>query len=367
MRHWLPVILLCLFFSFPVLGQPGTNSGKTQHRVYGFSFLSGPVLVHNHLVESIENARTHAVSFEISKQMTDSVSYSFCRAYVRKGFSFSYFDFGTPILGYGLISSYFLEPVYRVGNKLQLQFRGDMGAGYFSNPFDSSKNPTNKNYSQHITPYLRISAGFGIRLTQKLTLEGNAGLHHISNGNYREPNAGLNWLSLSATLLYYPGNNLFPHYKRPSRYKWNEKKGSLDIGLMYVPKQGYHLKWNNTRNYMIGLFAVATKKVSHISAVSGGVEFCYNKFTPDPVPILHNCSPGVVAGVMIGHEFLLNKIIFSQQCGIYFTNYPSFYKSVYHRWGLRYRLTKKLYAGFNMKVHRFTADFIDLRIQYKLF
>ena len=268
MRHWLLTISLC--FSLPGLAQVTANSNIVKHRVYGLSFHSGPVLVHNHLVQSIEHARAHGISFDISKQMTDSVSYSFCRTYVRKGFSFSYFDLGTPILGYGLIGSYFLEPVYRVGNKIQLQFRGDMGAGYFSNPFDSSKNPTNNNYSQHITPYLRISAGFGFRITSKLILEGNASLHHMSNGNYREPNAGLNWRSFSTTLLYYPGNNPFPHYKKPSRYKWNEKKGGLDIGFMYVPKQGYHRKWNNTRNYMMGLFATATKKVSRISAVSGG-------------------------------------------------------------------------------------------------
>lgn len=361
------LLILTLWFSFSVMSQSPGTPPVVKQPVYGLSLHSGAVLVHNHSVQSIEHAKPRGISFEISKQLTDSISYSFCRAYVRKGFSFTYFDLGTPILGYGLISSYFLEPVYRVGNKLQLQFRGDMGAGYFCNPFDSIKNPTNRNYSQHITPYLRISAGFGFRITKKLIIEGNASLHHMSNGNFREPNAGLNWNTFSATLLYYPGNNHFPRYKKPPRYKWSEKKASLDIGLMFVPKQGYHHKWNNTRNYMIGLFAITSKKVSRICAVTAGAELSYNKFTYDPGAVSHKNNPGVVAAVQVGHEFLLNKISFSQQWGAYITDFPSFHKPFYHRWGLRYQVTKQLYAGFNMKVHRYTADFIDLRLQYRIF
>ncbi|MEO6613467.1 MAG: acyloxyacyl hydrolase [Chitinophagaceae bacterium] len=364
MRHWLQAISLCLCFPAAAQKLPAT---APRQNVYGISFHNGKVMAHNNTVQNVRQAKSWGISFDLSKQLTDSVSYSFCRAYVRKGFSFSFFDLGTPILGTGFISSYFLEPVYRIGNKLQFQFRGEAGAGYFSNPYDSIKNPTNNNYSQHITPYLTVSAGFGFRITHNLSLEGNASLHHMSNGNYREPNAGLNWGTFSATFLYYPGYNLFPRYNKPPRYKWSEKKAGLDLGLMYVPKQGYHRKWNNTRNFMIGLFVTGSKKISRMSAVTAGAEISCNKFVDAPTAAAGNSKPGVVGSLQVGHEFLLNKIIFSQQAGIYITHYPSFYKCIYHRWGLRYRVNSRLYAGFNMKAHKYTADFIDLRIQYKLF
>jgi len=345
---------------------PGTYSVKPE--VFGLNLHKGSVLVHNHDVQSIENARPAGFSLDWSKQFIDSPSYAYCRSYVRKGFTFSYYNLGTPILGKGYILSYFLEPVYRIGNRFQFQFRGDMGAGYFTTPFDSLKNPKNNNYSLHITPYLHVSAGFGVRLTKKLLLQGNANFNHMSNGNYKEPNAGLNWSTFSAGLLYYPEHNHLPKYRKPPRYKWSEQKATLDAGVMFVPKQGYHRKWKTTRNYMAGVFLVSTKKVSRISALSAGVEAYYNRFNDAPGVAPDNSKPAFLSAFYIGHEFLFNKIIFSQQYGRYLTPYPAFFKTPsFHRWGLRYQVSRKLYAGFNMKVHKFTADFIDLRMQYRIF
>ena len=355
-------LFIAISFSFFAVSQQKPRS------VYGLSIHSGAVLVHNHDVQSIENAKPKGFSFDLSKQFVDSLSYAYCRTYIRKGFTFSYYNLGTSILGNGFIGSYFLEPVYRIGNILQFQFRGDMGLGYFTNPFDSFTNAKNNNYSLPITPYLHVSAGVGIHLGKKIIFEGNANFNHMSNGNYKEPNAGLNWSTFSAAFLYYPDNNRLPKYNKPPRYKWNQQKAGLDTGLMFVPKQGYHRKWKNTRNYMAGVFFTATKKVSRISALSAGIEAYYNKFVDAPGVPANNSKPAALAGVYVGHEFLFNKIIFSQQYGRFISSYPGFYKTpFYHRWGLRYRINPKLFAGFNMKVHKFTADFIDLRLQYKIF
>lgn len=336
--------------------------------VFGLQLHSGSVLVHNHDVQSIENAKPKGFSLDFSKQFIDSASYGYCRTYIRKGFTLSYYDLGTSILGNAVTASYFLEPVYRIGKKFQFQFRGDMGLGYFSNPFDSVSNPKNNNYSLYITPYLHMSAGFGFHITRHFILEANANFNHMSNGNYKEPNAGLNWSTFSAALLYYPENNYLPKYHKGPRYKWSERKAGMDIGLMYVPKQGYHRKWKTTRDYMAGIFLVSQKKVSRISALSAGAELYYNKFVDAPGVAANNSKPALLSAVYIGHEFLFNKIIFSQQYGKYITQYPAFFKSsTFHRWGLRYRVSDRLFAGFNMKVHKFTADFIDLRLQYKIF
>jgi len=366
MQYRILILLICA--SFSVSAQNDASKSASPVKVYGLNIHSGSVLVHNHDVQSIENAKPKGFAIDFSKQFIDSASYAYCRTYIRKGFTFSFYDLGTSILGNGFIGSYFLEPVYRIGNKFQFQFRGDMGLGYFTNPFDSVKNKLNNNYSLPITPYLHVSAGFGYRITKKLILEGNANFNHMSNGNYKEPNAGLNWSTFSAALLYYPVNNRLPKYNKPPRYKWNEQKAGLDVGLMYVPKQGYHRKWKTTRNYMAGMFLVGTKKISRISAFSLGAELYYNKFIDAPGVAADNSKPATLASLYFGHEFLFNKIIFSQQYGRYITDYPAFFKSAtYHRWGLRYKFSKKLYAGFNMKVHKFTADFIDLRLQYKIF
>ena len=344
-----------------------TAAPVSRYKVYGLQLHSGSVLVHNHDVQSIQNAKPKGFSIDFSKQLVDFNSYAYSRTYVRKGFTFSFYNLGTSILGNGYVGSYFLEPVYRIGKKLQFQFRGDMGLGYFTNKYDSVTNPKNQNYSLPITPYLHVSAGFGYRFVRHFVLAVNANFNHMSNGNYKEPNAGLNWSTFSASLLYYPDKNYLPKYKKPKRYHWNEQKANLYGGLMFVPEQGYHRKWKATRKYMFGGFVFATKKVSRISALSAGTEFYYNKFENAPGAPADNSKPSTLASLFIGHEFLFNKIIFSQQFGHYLTDYPKFFKTgSFHRWGLRYHINKRLFAGFNMKVHRFTADFIDLRIGYKI-
>jgi hypothetical protein len=323
--------------------------------------------VHNEQVRSIENVKPKIISFEISRQMTDSESYRICKTYPRKGFALSYSDFGTPVLGYGLVTSYFLEPVYRVGKKIQFQFRAEAGIGYFSKPYDSIKNPSNQSYSMRITPYLHVLAGGGYHISKKITAQLNVNFHHISNGNFKEPNAGLNWNTFSLAVLYYPESNQLPKYKKLVKNKRKNCRAEMDIGFMFVPKQGYHIKWKVHRNYLAGIFLQARKQVSRICAVTLGAESYYNRFIEGHDATPESSKPGLLAGAHIGHEFLLGKIIFSQQFGKYITRYPSFYSLFYHRWGLRYKLSDRLMAGFNMKVHRFTADFIDLRLQYKIF
>ena len=79
------------------------------------------------------------------------------------------------------------------------------------------------------------------------------------------------------------------------------------------------------------------------------------------------------AGFMLGHEFVFRKIIFSQQLGFYLVKHTSTYTdiylqpfpTIYHSWGLRYKLTPHWFIGFNMLVHNQVADFIDGRLTYR--
>ena len=118
---------------------------------------------------------------------------------------------------------------------------------------------------------------------------------------------------------------------------------------------------------MAGFFVNAQKRISRISAAVLGAELYYNRFIDAPGQPEDNSKPAILSSLNIGHEFLFKRIIFSQQYGRYITDYPRFFKyAFYHRWGLRYKITDKWLAGFNLKVHRFTADFIDFRLMYKI-
>ena len=70
----------------------------------------------------------------------------------------------------------------------------------------------------------------------------------------------------------------------------------------------------------------------------------------------------VYAGLLVGHEFLMGRFIFSQQIGVYVYKANDYYKAIYQRYGLTYSISKFLAMGVNLKAHGKEANFLDGRI-----
>ncbi len=359
MRYFIGVML---FFSFNSLFAQKDSS----QRVLAITAYSGGVFAHTASVKNVKGARVNGFALEFSKQATNEESFQVSRGYPLHGISLAYFDFGTPILGHGFTAAYFFEPVYRLSDHLNFQFRGTVGAAYLSDPFDSLKNSTNKNYSLHFNPYLELSGGFIYRINQHISFDLSANFHHISNGDFHQPNAGLNWITASSSLLYYPGNNKLPVYAHKKNKDWKKLPPKVDIGLMFVPQQSYNYHWLAQRKFAAGIFAQVSKQVSRTDALTLGTEIYHNEITDAQQAPLGNSEPSLLAGVHIGHEFLLGKVIFSQQIGTYLTKHPSFFSDIYHEWSLRYIIDQHWQAGVGLKAHTDEADFIALRLSYRL-
>ncbi len=77
-------------------------------------------------------------------------------------------------------------------------------------------------------------------------------------------------------------------------------------------------------------------------------------------------------GAVIGSDFKLNRIIFTNGVGryIYFAsvwnkNSPNDMIQYYTKIGFRYLITKNLTAGFIMRAHRTQADYIDFGVSVR--
>lgn len=118
---------------------------------------------------------------------------------------------------------------------------------------------------------------------------------------------------------------------------------------------------------IIGLNLTHSWQVSRIHAWTAAMEVYYDDYlssTEKNNGFTH--GPGTRAGILAGHEFLLGKFIFSQQLGVYLTDSHR-QDLIYHRWGLQYYFLPRWSAGFNLLVHRQTADFTDLRLSYTIY
>ncbi len=368
------LILLCVI-AFRAAGQLTPEYNKSTHAetVYGIRTDYGTTVVHTPAVKSIGGARPIGFGFEYSKQAKDSATYHLCSAFPRVGLQLQYYHYFTPILGSSLMASYFIQPVYRLNDRFNFFYRASVGFSYSDNPFNpNSKIDTlNQNYSLRINPYLQITSGFGLRLSQHLSLDASGEFNHVSNGNVKRPNRGLNWLTASLSLVYNPNESVLPKYHRVHDKYWVGRPWNYTIGAMYVAKQDYAgSAAAYQRMYAAGGFIEASKQIGRIHAFVTGVQVYYNDLkidAPNPAisysPLKHSA---LLAGVYVGHEFLMGRFIFNQIIGTYITPHPAIYTNLFHQHSLRYLFDRHWQAGFGLKAHESDADFICLNALYRL-
>lgn len=332
-----------------------TSMSITAYRAWAF--------VHTPSVKYFEGSRPAGLQVERSTMRFDAASFNSTKAFVHTGWAAGYVRFDHPSLGYGLTVSRFIEPQYRVSSKLHLGIRGTLGLAYLSKPHHPVRNPVNRSYSQHVNPYLALGAGAIFRLTPYLRLGLNGSFQHISNGNLKQPNLGINWISTGLGLHYFPQPTPALRYKQRPDRSWKKEKGLVQAGIFLLPYQGYHPKWNAQRKGGAGVFAQLTRKISHTNGLTAGADLYYNRFvyrqgTASPP------SPWV-SGIHAGHVFLMGKIHFSQQIGYNLYNKIRFLPDFYHRWALDYYLFEKYSIGASLKANSDNADFFDVRLGLK--
>ncbi len=352
-------IAVIIFSGLQVYAQK--DSAQT---VFSLQLHRGKTVVHTQAVKNIAGAKPYGIQLEWAKQQTNFAAYNISSAYVKTGWALSYFNYDIPVAGYGIIANRFIEPQYRLTKKIHFAIRASAGISYLSNPNDEIKNPLNNNYSLFVNPYMHLGTGLNVQVSQQVTAGIQANFHHISNGNIKQPNKGINWVTTAVSMHYYPGNNNLPKYKRVQNKFWKADKAIVKAGVFYVPHQGYFVKWNAQRKYLVGAFSQITKQIGGASALTAGAEVYYNDFVQDAG--VKKITSGVVAGVHGGHVFLLGKMQFSQQVGYALYNRIYFLPNFYHRWGLEYAITNRLSIGGNLKANSDNADFFDFRLAVKL-
>jgi len=320
----------------------------------------GQVYIHTPVVKNVAGSKPYGVEIEFSRQPIDTASFNKCNCFPRNGIALTYFNFDNSILGTGTAISYFIEPSYKLSNSLRFNIRGAAGLIYVSKPYDVVKNPENKNYTTHINPYLQVGLGLGYNINDKLRMLLMGNFQHFSNGAFREPNRGLNWITGAVGFLYHPESTRLPDYKKVSAKSLIDKKIYVDAGVLFVPTQGYNSKIMGKSRVIAGTFLQATKQYGRISAVTGGMEAYYNKLT-----LQTGDESRSVAGIHAGHSFILGKLNFSQQIGYHLYNGDNKASKVYLRYGLLYPISRHIVAGINLKSHADNADFTDFRIMYR--
>lgn len=360
------ILFFCILFTFQFATAQGDSIAKKKKEIrsYGGGLQHGFIFAHSEAVENTKGSRPTGVELILSKQRIDSAIWQLCNCYPRRGLLFSYYDYDNKVLGKSVTAAYFLEPVYRISNRLSFSFKGATGFSYLSNPFDSVKNPTNMSYSSHISGYLLLGAGIWWQLNDQWSLNTSVNYQHESNGGLRQPNKGINWPTAGIAVSYQPEsfrmekrNRLREKFKANQPARW-------DVTPFITARRDVDEAGKSNRLMLLGLSVQAAKQVGRISNLTLGLEASTDEelrleLKRDSIDV-----SAVLVGLMAGHEFILGKILFSQRLGVYLFDKTPYFDRLYHRWGLMYRINDHWSAGFSMKAHRHIADYADLRVSY---
>ena len=326
--------------------------------------LYGSIFAHSEAVQNTAGAHPFGVEFQRIRQQVGEKAYNICRCYPKQSILVSAYSFDNEVLGWSVMAAYMLEPTYRLNDWLFFSMRGAVGGAYASHPYHANTNPGNQSYSTRLNAYLMYGLGLQLQFHPRTALQLTANFQHISNGGLKEPNKGVNWPSVGLHVLRY--NDPLNLYRgtRQKDNSWRILGWRKDVGVFGIAKRWIGSNGDSRRLPVVGAIAQIGKQVGMINHLTTGVEWSYDGTIDKKLMVDSMAGSPHKLGLMGGHEFLLGRIIFSQQVGVYVYKDNPDADGWFHRWGLLYRVGNRYWMGFNLKAHLHVADFIDLRMVY---
>ncbi len=330
----------------------------------GIGVQHGFIFAHSVEVQNTRGARPTGVETVLSWQRNDSATFSLCNCYPRQGLLLAYYDYDAGVLGKSGTAAYFLEPTYRLGGRVLLSFKGAAGLSYLTNPYDSVDNPGNQSYSTRVSAYLLVGVGAWVRLSERWWLNPSVNYQHISNGGFRQPNKGINWPTAGLAVSYQPNFRSWYSGTRTTEKYWRNYSPRYDVALLGNLRRGTDGAGNRKRYPLGGLALQAGRQVGRLSMLTLGAEAYHDQELQARMRREGLTASPVKAGLLLGHEFLLGRFLFSQRLGAYVFDQTPYYDRLFHRWGLQYRVNRHFSAGFQLLAHRQVAEYIDFRLAY---
>ncbi|MBN8664522.1 MAG: acyloxyacyl hydrolase [Chitinophagales bacterium] len=350
------VIWLLLFCPLLTLAQE-------KELAYDLALTQGSIYAHTKDVENTKGARPIGIEWSFVWRKTDSTTYRKFYGFPSQGISVQWTNFDNAILGRGFTAAYFIEPDIHFGQDAGMGIRAAAGMAFLNNPHDPQKNPTNSSYSTRLNSYLALGLRPYWQISSQWQAFGMLSYRHTSNGGVSLPNKGVNWITMDAGLRYYP-NKKQDLRERIQRWKQlgYQKTTRWDIGMFYASRS-----IDNTsaeRFGVLGLSLLVSKQTGRTHAFTLGAELYQDNALREQLKADTLQASAIKSGLLLGHEFLWGRFIFSQQIGMYLFDQSPYYPVWYHRWGLLYRVRERWLLGFQLKAHKHIALFPDLRIQY---
>lgn len=287
------------------------------------------------------------------------------------GISFQCLDFKNPSqLGYALIVAPFVEiPLNKIQKKSRVIMRICWGATYVTKHFDINTNQKNIAIGSNVNSFVQFKWFWHLQLTKNLRFEPGLTFSHASNGKAKNPNLGLNVVSLNVGL-----NIVIPNKKNNTNYfkiDSSTKVKSKNELLTYAAI-GFNQREINSpelQTYVLG-FAYQ-RNIRNTHKFAGGIDIFYdqNYFT-DYENVFLKQPQGVNQVRMsakLGYSYNIGRISLPIELGYYFFNTANADGPIVSRLAVRYYSKCGLVGHVGLRTHFAVAYNFEYGLGYRLF
>ncbi len=269
--------------------------------------------------------------------------------------------YGTMNAIYGYVDRYYLNRKRRFnfGNKLSL------GGAFINKKFDLETNGTNLAIGSKLNAYVSYSFESSFRISPNIDMKLGAGITHVSNGSFRQPNKGLNFLTSFTGFSYSFNKNISVE---PLELEEDSSKHQFLVVACLGYKQ-ISRKYDNS--YLVEGISGEYAHVINGNSWGGAAITIYH----DPSlkkeiwmddTIRSKFNDNIRVALNLSYELKMGHISYVFQPGVYLKNSYKKPGVISNRLSVRYQFTDRMCASFTIKAHWFAiADFFEWGIGYR--
>jgi hypothetical protein len=333
-------------------------------KVWGLRGHLGFIIIHSPALNTIRRSYPWGLEADWGRQFVSQKAWDFCNCYPRAGVATTLWDWGNrPVLGYGVTAVAYVEPIFMTKHRINLGIRMGGGLAWMSRPYDADENPDNQAYSTRINFPLIVNATLYGRINPFWSVRLAGNFNHVSNGGLRLPNKGINYPTLGLGVDYAPSGINFKERAKNREHGLPDPRVRFNLGALATFKNG---GLGSTDQYGVwGFFGGMVGYLGRWSGLNAGFEWVWDNARRARMDYWGRPENHSRAAILAGHQFLLGRVVFSQQLGLYVYDQWRENNPVYQRFGLSVMLADHISMGVNLKTHLHVADFLDARLAFE--
>jgi hypothetical protein len=373
--HYLSRLLIRWFHTFTALlfvSLLSSQNGITGHPDWQIKpvFSQGFILVHRISIGHLVKGYPAIYEVNVSKPTLGNKLWHRENNHPDIGVTFQYMDYRNPAqLGYAYTAAPYIEvPFNRIVRATRLVMRLSWGVTYISKSFDIQTNHKNIAIGSPWNCFAQFRWFWQLPLNRYLRFEPGITFSHASNGRARNPNLGLNVVTLTGAL-----NMVIPSKSKAQVTVVDSSTRVLSRNeLLFVAATGMNERRVNSANLRSSLVSLAYQRnVRNTHKFSLGVDvFLDENYTLD-YEVTHGKLPTGLdrtrMAARIGYSYNVGRVSLPIEAGYYFLQktYPDGF--IVSRVGLRYYSASGLVVHFGLRTHFAVAYNFEFGLGYRFY